>query len=129
MAHQTDTADAPQRSAFDRFAEAATDFVSSGAFFATSVIVVALWFPTIVLFHSVDTWQLVINTATSVLAFLLVALLQNSERRYDRALHEKVDALATAVAELMEHEPSRDSEELRRRAAELRAAVKLEERI
>jgi low affinity iron permease len=47
------------------------------------------------LFRSVDTWQLVINTATSVLAFLLVALLQNSERRYDRALHEKVDALAS----------------------------------
>jgi low affinity Fe/Cu permease len=116
------------RSAFDRFAEAATEFVSSGAFFVVSVVVVALWIPTIFLFESVDTWQLVINTATSVLAFLLVALLQNSERRYDRALHEKVDALARAVADLMEHD-AREREELRRHAAELREAVKLEERI
>jgi low affinity Fe/Cu permease len=129
MPEETGPADAPGRSTFDRFAEAATEFASSGAFFAVSVVVVALWIPTIVLFESVDTWQLVINTATSVLAFLLVALLQNSERRYDRALHEKVDALATAVADLMEHEPSGEHEELRRRAAELRQAVKLEERI
>jgi len=39
----------------------------------------------------------VINTATSVLAFLLVALLQHSERRYDAALHYKVDALARGL--------------------------------
>jgi low affinity Fe/Cu permease len=129
MSDQTAPADAPRRSAFDRFAEAATEFVSSGAFFVVSVVVVALWIPTIFLFRSVDTWQLVINTATSVLAFLLVALLQNSERRYDRALHEKVDALATAVADLMEHASSRDQEELRDHAAELREAVKLEERM
>jgi len=44
-----------------------------------SAILVAVWVPTIFLFHSVDTWQLVLNTVTSVLAFLLIALLQNSE--------------------------------------------------
>jgi low affinity Fe/Cu permease len=43
------------------------------------------------------TWQLVINTLTSVLAFRLIALLQNSERRYDEALHDKVDALPVAI--------------------------------
>src|SRR5919205_3494026 len=86
------------RTAFDRFAERASDLASGAAFFGASLIVVVLWLPTIFVFQSVDTWQLVINTATSVLAFLLVALLQNSERRYDRALHQKVDTLAQGLA-------------------------------
>ena len=46
---------------------------------------------------SVDMWQLVINTATSILAFLLVALLQNLERRKDEATHAKLNALATGL--------------------------------
>jgi low affinity Fe/Cu permease len=59
---------ATERSAFDRFAEATTHFVSHGLFFV-SVVLVVIWFPTIVVFASVDAWQLVINTFTSVLAF------------------------------------------------------------
>jgi low affinity Fe/Cu permease len=62
---------------FDRFAETASRFVSQASFFFISLVVVSIWMPTIVLFDDVDTWQLVINTATSVLAFLLLALLQN----------------------------------------------------
>ena len=72
------------RSVFDRFAEASSHFVSTGAFFGMSVVLVLLWFPTILLIPSVDTWQLALNTAVSV-AFVLVALLQNSERRSDLA--------------------------------------------
>jgi low affinity Fe/Cu permease len=104
--------------------------VSRGAFFTASLVAVLIWTPTIVLFSSVDTWQLVINTFTSVLAFLLIALLQNSERRYD-ALHEKIDALAAALADFMEHEsqPDSDPELLARHINELRAAVRLEERL
>jgi hypothetical protein len=66
-----------------------------------------------------------------VLAFLLIALLQNSERRYDDALPEKIDALAAALADLMEHEsqPDGDPELLARHIDELRAAVQLEERL
>jgi len=88
------------RHPFDRFAETASQFVSRGVFFTISVVVVAIWMPTIFLFKSIDTWQLIINTLTSVLAFLLIALLQNSERRYDEALHHKIDALAAALADL-----------------------------
>src|SRR3954447_23504475 len=79
---------------FDRFAEATSRFASKGIFFAAAVVVVVLWLPTILLISSIDTWQLVINTLTSVLAFLLIALLQNSERRYDDALHRKIDTIA-----------------------------------
>ena len=51
---------------FDRFAESASAFVSNGAFFTISVLVVVAWMPTILIFESIDTWQLVINTMTSV---------------------------------------------------------------
>ena len=122
----------PERTRFDSFAERASAFVSRGGFFTICLVVVVIWMPTILIFKSVDTWQLVINTMTSVLAFLLIALLQNSERRYDEALHRKIDALAAGVADLMDGEVAKangDSERLRRDLDELRAAVGLEERL
>lgn len=115
--------------AFDRFAEASTRFVSKGSFFTISVIVVVIWIPTIAIFESVDTWQLVMNTVVSVLAFLLIALLQNSERRYDDALHHKIDAVATGLADLMEHIDEEDPERLRRHVERLRASIRLERRM
>jgi low affinity Fe/Cu permease len=123
--HPTDIAD--RRTRFDRFAEAASRFVSQAAFFTVSALLVAIWVPTIWLFHSVDTWQLVLNTVTSVLAFLLIALLQNSERRYDRALHVKVDALAAALA-VVARQLDTDDEDLEQALGELEAAIGLEER-
>jgi low affinity Fe/Cu permease len=115
-----------QRGRFDRLAEFSAGFVGRAAFFATAVAVVVLWMPLIVVFESVDTWQLVINTATSVVAFLLIALLTNTERRGDHALHRKLDVIAVALAELM---ASQDDDRLRDGIEELRAAVKLEEQI
>jgi low affinity Fe/Cu permease len=64
-----------------------------------------------------------------VLAFLLIALLQNSERRYDEALHKKIDALAAGLADLMEHSEGRDGQRLRRHVDELRAAIELEREV
>jgi low affinity Fe/Cu permease len=119
----------PHREPFDRFAEAASVFVSKGVFFTISIVVVAIWMPTILVFHSIDTWQLIINTLTSVLAFLLIALLQNSERRYDDALHQKIDALAAALADLMEHQADGDREVLERHIEELRSSVRLEREV
>jgi hypothetical protein len=63
-----------------------------------------------------------------VLAFLLIALLQNSERRYDRALHSKVDALAAGLAVLLRHQRDGDDEALEQSLADLEAAIALEER-
>ena len=116
----------PHPTAFDRFAEAASRFVSNGVFFTICLVVVVVWMPTIALFGNVDTWQLVINTLTSVLAFLLIALLQNSERRYDEALHHKIDAVAAGLADLMEHADGRYGDKLRQHVDDLRAAVGLE---
>lgn len=115
------------RTRFDRFAEASSRFAGEAAFFTISAILVAIWIPTIWIFHSVDTWQLVLNTITSVMAFLLIALLQNSERRYDRALHRKVDALAAGLAVLLRNHADGD-ERAREALADLEAAIGLEER-
>ena len=118
---------------FDHFAEAISQFVSKGVFFTVSVIVVVVWIPTIVLIPSIDTWQLVINTLTSVLAFLLIALLQNSERRYDDALHRKIDAIAAGLADVMERVDELDGKdkdgELREKVKSLRESIELERRM
>jgi low affinity Fe/Cu permease len=114
---------------FDRYAEAVSRFVSQGVFFAAAVIVVLLWFPTLLFIDSIDTWQLVINTLTSVLAFLLIALLQNSERRYDDALHQKIDTIAAGLADVMEKVDREDDPELRRQAESLRESIELEQRM
>jgi low affinity Fe/Cu permease len=116
----------PRRATFDRFAETAARFVSRGFFFTACLLVVIVWIPTVALFNSVDTWQLVISTLTSVSAFLLIALLQNSERRYDEALHHKIDAMAAALADVIDYEQDRDPEQLKRHLDDLRAAVGLE---
>jgi low affinity Fe/Cu permease len=115
-----------RRGRFDRFAEISSSVVGRAAFFATSVLIVLVWMPLIVVFESVDTWQLVINTATSVVAFLLIALLTNTERRGDQALHRKLDVVAVALAELM---ASQGDDRLSDAIDELRTAVKLERRI
>ena len=117
-----------RRSWFDRFAERFSRFASRAAFFVVALAFVVIWLPTIFLFESVDTWQLVINTVTSVMAFLLIALLQNSERRYDEALHRKIDAHSAALAFLLEGSEA-DAETRARQAEELRAAFELERRL
>jgi low affinity Fe/Cu permease len=119
----------PDSNAFDRFAEASSKFVSEGAFFAISLLLVVVWIPTIFLFESIDTWQLVMNTVVSVLAFLLIALLQNSERRYDAALHIKIDSVLTGLADLMDHLEEDDPDRLRRHVERLRTSVRIERRM
>jgi low affinity Fe/Cu permease len=114
----------PQRGLFDRIAERASEIVGQASFFMGSLALVLLWIPMAFVVHSIDTWQLVLSTLTSVAAFLLIALLQNSERRSDRAMHQKIDALAAALAEHL-REQEADEETVRG----LDDAVGLEERL
>jgi low affinity Fe/Cu permease len=110
---------------FDRFAEAASGFVSHAPFFAACVLLVVIWAPSYWLFADVDTWQLIINTATTIITFLLVALLQNAQRRGERAIQDKLDALADGLADLMDHVGG-DNAEFANDIKELREAVGLE---
>lgn len=88
-------------SVFDRFAEAASEFASHAVFFIGCALVVLLWLPSYFLIGNLNTWQLIINTLTTIITFLLVALLQNSQRRSDKAIQLKLDALAEGVADLV----------------------------
>jgi low affinity Fe/Cu permease len=87
---------------FDLFAQGAARLASHAPFFVGCVGLVLLWLLSYPLFGSIDTWQLVINTATTIITFLMVALLQNSQSRSEKALHQKLDAIADALADLME---------------------------
>lgn len=117
---------------FDRFASAASRFASTSKFFVACVLLVLLWAPSRPLFGSNDTWQLVINTATTIVTFLLVALLQNSSHRADLALQQKLNAVADGLADLMEHVAQQSAEgaceHLEHDVDDLRKSVGLEER-
>ncbi len=72
-------------------------------------------------------YQLEINTTTTIITFLMVALLQNSQTRSDQALQHKLNAIADGMADLMEHLSERhDDDDLRNDIHELRLAVGLE---
>ena len=113
---------------FDRFAGLASEMVGRAAFFAFCVLLIVVWAPSILLLHDVDTWQLIINTATTIITFLMVALLQNSQTRNDQAVHHKLNAIADGLSDLMvQIDSGLPDRDVRQDIAELRAAIGLEE--
>jgi ABC-type proline/glycine betaine transport system permease subunit len=114
-------------SLFDRFATAADRVVSGAWFFAFCLLLVIVWAPSYFLIRDINTWQLIINTLTTIVTFLLVALLQNTQRRADEAIQHKLNAIADALADFMER-MAEDRPDLREDYTELRAAVGLEKR-
>lgn len=122
---------------FDRFAGRAALFASRAPFFAFCVLLVVLWilqgFITILIKGDPKSFldaqfQLEINTTTTIVTFLMVALLQNSQTREDQATQHKLNAIADGMADLMERWSERfDDEEMREDIKELRLAVGLED--
>lgn len=88
---------------FDRLAGKASHVANRAPFFAFCVALVVVWAPSILILKDIDTWQLIINTLTTIVTFLMVALLQNSQYRTDEATQDKLNAIAAALADLMEH--------------------------
>jgi hypothetical protein len=86
---------------FDRFADWASRTVSRAWFFTACVVLIVVWLPSYPLWGNGDTYQLVINTLTTCITFLLVALLQNSQQRGDQATQHKLNAVADGLAELL----------------------------
>jgi len=113
---------------FDVFAGWSSRIASRAAFFTFCVLLVVVWLPTIFLLRDVDTWQLIINTVTTIITFLMVALLQNSQTRSDQALQHKLNAIADGLADLMAYaHADGEGRDLDIDLRELRAAVGLEE--
>ena len=115
-------------SIFDRFASGASRFASRAWFFVLCVLLVLLWAPSILLIGKIDTWQLIINTLTTIVTFLLVALLQNTQKRADDAVQHKLNAIADGLSDVMNHLAGEKTSDLKRDLRELRQAVGLEDR-
>ena len=84
-------------SMFTRFAQTVARMSGSPPVFAIAVLVVIVWGVSGPLFHFSDTWQLVINTGTTIVTFLMVFLIQNTQNRDGMAVQAKLDELIHAI--------------------------------
>jgi len=85
------------RDAFRVFATRTSDWVGTPVAFVLGVGLIVLWALTGPVFGFSDTWQLVVNTATTIVTFLMVFLIQNTQNRDARAIHLKLDELIRGV--------------------------------
>ena len=83
----------PTTSWFTRFAQFAAHVTGRPRCFFLAVAVIVLWAITGPLFGYSDTWQLVINTSTTIVTFLMVFVIQNTQNRDTAAMHIKIDEL------------------------------------
>ncbi len=82
---------------FHRFASGASRVVGSPWSFLFAALVIVGWVVSGPIFHFSDTWQLVINTGTTIITFLMVFLIQNTQNRDAQAMHLKLDELLRGV--------------------------------
>jgi low affinity Fe/Cu permease len=82
-----------KRNIFTQFAQKASHFAGTSMAFSAALGIVLIWAVTGPIFHFSDTWQLVINTGTTIVTFLMVFLIQNSQNRDNHAMELKLDEL------------------------------------
>jgi low affinity Fe/Cu permease len=100
--------------AFRVFARRSSAILGSAWAFVAAVFIIVVWGLTGPTFHFSDTWQLIINTGTTIVTFLMVFLIQNTQNRDAKAMHLKLDeiirALKAARNELVDLEDLSDEE-------------------
>ncbi|MEA2876724.1 MAG: hypothetical protein QOF14_1920 [Hyphomicrobiales bacterium] len=119
---------------FSRFARAASQFCGKPVVFLAALAIVLIWGATGPIFHYSDTWQLVINTGTTIITFLMVFLIQNTQNRDSLALQLKLSELVIAVKgaknqianieDATEEELEAIQREIKRRASKPEASIK-----
>lgn len=82
---------------FHVFATHAANWVGTKWAFLVAILVIFLWLVSGPYFHYSDTWQLIINTGTTVVTFLVVFLIQNTQNRDARAIHLKLDEIIKSI--------------------------------
>ena len=85
------------RDSFRHFARKSSEVLGTAWAFIGSLIIIAVWGLTGPMFHFSDTWQLIINTGTTIVTFLMVFLIQNTQNRDAKAMHLKLDELIRAI--------------------------------
>jgi low affinity Fe/Cu permease len=100
---------------FGSFARTVNRFVASPAATAAAFVIVAVWAACGPVFHYSDGWQLIINTGTTIVTFLMVFVLNNAQSRDTSAMNSKLDALIVALEKAdnrlvgLELKPDRDA--------------------
>lgn len=85
------------RDAFSVFARATSQVLGTAWAFVLAILIIVVWALTGPTFHYSDTWQLIINTGTTIVTFLMVFLIQNTQNRDAKAAHLKLDELIRAL--------------------------------
>jgi low affinity Fe/Cu permease len=85
------------RESFRQFAARTSEFTGSPWAFLAGVGAIVVWAALGPMFHFSDAWQLVINTGTTIITFLMVFLIQNMQNRDAKAMHLKLDELIRAI--------------------------------
>jgi low affinity Fe/Cu permease len=118
---------------FRRFAQKTAEMVGSPWMFITSVFIIILWAATGPAAGYSDTWQLIINTGTTIITFLMVFLIQNTQNRDAKAIHIKLDELILAIKRArtslvdLENCTDEELEELQKEFAQIRKRAKVKE--
>jgi len=85
------------RDAFRVFARNSSRVLGSAWAFCGAILIIIVWALTGPTFHFSDTWQLIINTGTTIVTFLMVFLIQNTQNRDAKAMHLKLDEIIRAL--------------------------------
>ena len=115
---------------FDRFARRVAHLAGHPFAFAAAAIAILVWVISGPLFGYSDTWQLVINTATTIVTFLMVFVIQNTQNRDGEAMQIKLDELIRAVEQAdntlldLEELSETDLEEFRKRYLDMARAAR-----
>jgi low affinity Fe/Cu permease len=91
------------RDAFRICARQSSNILGSAWAFIIAILIIVVWGLTGPMFHFSDTWQLIINTGTTIVTFLMVFLIQNTQNRDAKAVHLKLDELIRALKGARNH--------------------------
>ena len=104
----------PRKDRFALFANTCSTYMGSRWAFVFAVGIIVIWAVTGPLYHYSDTWQLIINTGTTIVTFLMVFLIQNTQNRDARAinlkLNELIESIKSARNEMIDIEHLSDAE-------------------
>jgi len=87
---------------FKRFSDMVADLIGEPWAFSVSVLFILVWAALGPWYHYSDSWQLVVNTTTTIVTFLLVFLIQSAQNRENKRIHKKLNKLLKKIEELDE---------------------------